>query len=141
MRVDAESSVDASSLKQDASQEEEVKNIDQAEAPIEEKKLEETFTTEEVKDDDESKVTHVALEGEEDHQQATQKDEPGEKLENLLPEMPVQTETETSTEDTTNITDVDVDGTSQNLEETAELEKTEHVDTTNESEKEIEVRY
>ncbi|GMN42571.1 hypothetical protein TIFTF001_011789 [Ficus carica] len=137
--IDTESSVDASSLKQDASQEEEVKYIDQAEAPIEEKKLEETFTTEVVKDDDESKVTHVALEGEEDHRQPTQKDEPGEKLEILLPEMPVQTETETSIENARNITDVDVDGTSQNLEETAELEKTEHVDTTNESEKEIEI--
>ena len=138
---DSKSYVDTSSLKQEESREEEVKHIDQAEVSIEEKNFEEIYATELAKDEDESKVADVASKGEEDQQQAIQKDEPAEKLENLLPEMPTQTETETSTEDTRHITDVDVDETSQNLEETAELEKVEHVDTTNESEKEIEVRY
>lgn len=137
---DSKSSVDTSSLKQKESREEEVKHIDQAEVSTEEKIFEETSATELAKDEDESKVLDVASKDEEDQQQAMQKDEPAEKLENLLPETPIETETETSTENARNITDIDVEGATQNLAETAEKERTKHVDTTND-EKEIEVRY
>ncbi|XP_024029532.1 titin isoform X3 [Morus notabilis] len=134
---DAESSFDAPSVKQEKSQQEEVKYIGQVQASIEDNKPEESFTTEVVKVDDENKVSTLESKAEEDQQQAAQQDKPGEKLKSLLPVTPEETETETSTENAQNITFMGVEGIAQNLEETSEKEKTEHVDRTNDSEKEI----
>lgn len=134
---DAESSVDALSVKQEESQQEEVKYIDQVEALTEENKLEETGTAEVVKDDQENKVSDASSKGEVDQQQATQKEEYEDELENLPCVMPEETKAETSTENARSITSMEVEGTAQNLEETSETEKTKDIDSTNDSEKEV----
>ena len=136
---DIEVFVDASSVKQEGQQEED-KYSDPIEDTVEENKVEDTFSTEVVKGDDDNKVKEsergieVASKAEEDQPQALQKEEQGEKLENLL-------EPEPSRENAKNVTTREGEGTIQNLEETTETEqkgdKAKNLDGTNDSEKEV----
>jgi hypothetical protein len=63
--------------------------------------------------------------GEEDTEQVFQKNEPGEKLEQLLDVTPDEMETESSTEEAKKTTCIKEEGIIQNLEETSETEKRE----------------
>lgn len=118
--------------------------MDQVEAPTEESIVEDIYSTEEVKENDGSKVkvtqkkVEVVSKDEEDQQQASQKDEPREKLEDLLHVTPKETDTEPSNGISREITCVEVEGAVQNVDETTETEnegaKTKNV---NVSEKEV----
>lgn len=144
---DAESSVDASSVKQEESHEEEVKYIDHVVSSTEENKVEGTYYTEVDKEDDDSKVEVIEKKLEletkdgEDKEQAVQKDEPGEKIEDLLHVTPEETEAEPSSKIARNITSIEVEETVQNLDKTSktenEGEKTKNVDGTSDIEKEV----
>ena len=137
---DAERSTDASSVKLDESQQKEDKYLDQVKVPKDDNKVDDTFSTDIVNDDDNTfkateKGTELAVEGEEDKQQATQNDKPDEKLENLVHVTPEQTETESS-ENSVSFSCITVQETIENLQETSETVK-ENADTTNDSEKEV----
>ncbi|KAM6548689.1 hypothetical protein CsatB_020365 [Cannabis sativa] len=107
-RKDIEIFVDASSVK------EEGKDLDPIEALIKENKVEGTFSTNVLNDNDSDEVKEserpleLASKSENDHQQAVQKDEPEEKFECLLQVTPNEIGTEPSSEHARNITCVEI---------------------------------
>lgn len=118
---DIERSVVTSPVKQ-----EEDNELDQVEASKEENKVEDSFSTEVVvKEDDDSKVKLAEREIEEDLKLAPQKDEPGEKFEDVLQVTPKEIETDTSSGNATSTTCMEREGTIQDVEETSEMENKE----------------
>lgn len=144
---DVESSVDASSVKQEESHKEGVKYIDHVESSTEENKVEGTYSTEVDKEDDDSKVEvidkklELETEDGEDKEQAVQKDELGEKIEDLLHVAPEETEAEPSSKIARENTSIEVEEIVQNLDKTSETEnegeKTKNMDGTSDTEKEV----
>ncbi|PON84255.1 hypothetical protein TorRG33x02_200090 [Trema orientale] len=144
---DVEIFADASSNKQAEGQQEEGKYLDPTEALVAKNNVEDSFSIEVVKDNDDNTVKEserqleLASESEKDQQQTVQKAEPGEKHENLLHLVPEETETEPSSENARGTTLVEVEGTIQNLEDTSETEKkgekAENTDSRNDFENEI----
>lgn len=144
---DVEGSVDASLVKQEESQHEKCKYRDQIDVSTEENKLEDKFCTELVKNDDDNKMIatereiELATKGEEDQQQATQKDEPEEKLEDLLHVTLKETDTENLSEMDRELACAEVEKVIQNLNENSKTKKDgeepKNTDDTNDSEKEV----
>ncbi|XP_062106929.1 uncharacterized protein LOC133818205 [Humulus lupulus] len=110
------------------------KELDPVDALKEENKVEDTCSTRVVEVDVENNVTttergiEVALTSEVDKQQAMQKDEPGEKLENLLHEMPKESETRLGSEDVTSV--ACKEGVGVDLKETSKTENREEKEST-----------
>lgn len=130
---------------------EDQKEVDKELDPLEdfkgESKVEDTFSTKVVEDSNENNVEtiersiEVASKGEADEQQAMQKDEPGEKVENFLYVTPEKTGIEPASEDATNITCMKREEVIQDLKEISEIEnkeeKAKNTDDANDSEKEV----
>lgn len=129
---DVEGSVVFSSVKQE-DQQGECKELDQIDTSKEENKIEDSFSKVAKQDDDnEVKVTQ---------QSPLQKDEPEEKLEDLLQVTPEETGPETLSGNATDITCVEREGTIQDVEETSKTENKEenmkNTDDTNALENEV----
>lgn len=103
---------------------EEENELDQVEASKEVNKVEDSFSTEVVKDDD-NKLKATEREIAEDLQPTPQKDEPGEKLEDVLQVAPDETEIETSSGNATSVTCMEGEGTIQDIAETSKTENKE----------------
>ena len=137
------------SLVKQEDQEEDDREQDPVEVLKEENKVEDKFFAEVVEKDYENNVKatersiEVASKGEANQQILPEetKTEPEDKLENVLHALPEETETGLATEDATNITSMEEEGTIQKREETSETEtkgeKAETTDNTKDSEKEV----
>ncbi|PON41574.1 hypothetical protein PanWU01x14_288460 [Parasponia andersonii] len=121
--------------------------LDPTEALVAKNNVEDSFSIEVVKENDDNtakeseRQLELASESEEDQQQTVQKDVPGEKHENLLHLAPEETEIEPLSENARGVTPMEVEGTTQNIEDTSETEKkgekAENTDSRNDFEKEI----
>ncbi|KAF4381607.1 hypothetical protein F8388_021235, partial [Cannabis sativa] len=109
------------------------KKLDPVDALKEENKVDDNCSTKLVEVEVENNVTamerdmNVALTSEED-KEAAQKDEAGEKLDNLLHVMHEESETQSANEDVTSVTCTEVEGVIEDLKETSNSENREDIE-------------